>query len=180
MKKEIFKEIVIPEGVHAKVDGNVLKISGKDGEITRKMNLNKLEFKISEGKIVIGRKKATKNEKKIINTTAAHIKNMIIGVQKKFEYQLKVCFSHFPFTVEAKGNEILIKNFLGEKVPRKVDVQKDVEIKIDKQNITIKSADKELAGQAAANLEEATKVKNRDRRVFQDGIYITSKAGREI
>ena len=180
MKKEIFQNIEIPEGVEVNLDGTVLTVKGKEGDNKRTFNTNKLVFEKKENQIVIGSKKATKKEKKIINTIKAHIENMIKGVQKKFEYKLKVGFSHFPITVEISGKDILIKNFLGEKIPRKSKILEGVEIKIDKDVITVISSDKELAGQTAANFEAATKVRARDRRIFQDGIFITNKAGREM
>jgi len=180
MKKNLFKEIEIPEGVEVNLEGSTLIIKGPEGETKKKFQLKKLELKKQENKIIVGNKKATKNEKKQMNTIEAHIKNMIKGVQEKFEYVLKICFSHFPFTVDIKGNTAEIKNFLGEKISRKVNLPEGVEIKADKTNITITSCDKELAGQAAANFERITKITGRDRRVFQDGIYMTNKAGKEI
>jgi large subunit ribosomal protein L6 len=105
---------------------------------------------------------------------------MIKGVQEKFEYQLKICFSHFPINVEIKDKEAIIKNFLGEKIPRKTKILEDVEVEIDKDIIKVRSVSKELAGQVAANFEIATKIRKKDRRVFQDGIFIINKAGKEI
>ena len=180
MKKELFQEIEIPEGVEVVIEGSTLKVRGKEGENKKTFKVNKLKFEKKDNKIVIGYEKATKKEKKLMNTLTSHVKNMIRGAQKKFEYQLKVCFSHFPINVEVKGKEVLIKNFLGEKIPRKTKISEGVEIEINKDIIKLTSIDKELVGQAAANFETATKIRKRDRRIFQDGIFIINKAGRVL
>ncbi|VVB80332.1 50S ribosomal protein L6 [uncultured archaeon] len=180
MKQEIFQEIEIPEKVEVTQKGNLVIVKGPEGENERKFNFRDLEFEIKGKKIKVGSKKATKKEKKRINSTTAHLRNMLQGSEKKYEYKLKVCFVHFPSTVEVKGSEVIIKNFLGEKVSRKAKIPKGAEVKIDKDIIIVKSSDKEIAGQAAANLEIATRIRKRDRRVFQDGIFITSKCGVEI
>jgi len=180
MHKELFQTIDIPEDVEVKIDGDIVETKGVAGENKREFDATNLVLEKKENQIIIGNKKATKKEKKRINTLVSHIKNMIKGVQEKFEYQLKICFSHFPITVEIQENEAIVKNFLGEKIPRKVKIPEGVEIHMDKEKININSVDKELAGQTAANFEMATKVPMKDRRVFQDGIYIINKAGREM
>jgi large subunit ribosomal protein L6 len=180
MRREIFETVKIPEGVEFSLEGNVAIIKGKEGELKKKFNLSKLKVEKKNDEVIIGNKSSTKKEKRMTNTIAAHLRNMIKGVQEKFEYQLKVAQSHFPITVEIKGREATIKNFLGEKIPRKAKIPEGVEASIDNGLITIKSIDRELAGQAAANLEKATWIRLRDRRVFQDGIFIINKAGKEI
>lgn len=180
MHKELYTEVEIPEGIEAKLDETTLTIKGPEGENKRDFKVGKLDMEQKGNKIIFGNKKSTKTEKRLMNTLAAHVRNMIKGVQEKFEYKLKVCFSHFPMTVELKDKEAIIKNFLGEKIPRRSKIVPGVDVKIDKQIITVTSHDKELAGQVAANFENVTKVTNRDRRVFQDGIFITSKCGVEI
>ena len=131
MKKKLFKEIEAPEGVEISLEGSTVIARGKEGESKRTFDIGKLDFKKEGNKIIIGNKGATKKEKKKMNTIVAHIKNMIKGVGKKFEYKLKICFSHFPFTVEINGNEVTIKNFMGEKVPRKVNLPEGIEIKFE-------------------------------------------------
>lgn len=180
MRKEIFQKIEVPADVSVEVKGSMITVKGKEGENKRDFDIGGLVFEKEGNTIRIGHKKSTKKEKKMINTIAAHIKNMIKGVQNKFEYKLKTVFSHFPITVEMKGRDVLIKNFLGEKTPRKTQMPEGVDVKIDKDIITITSTDKELAGKAAANFETATRIRMRDRRIFQDGIFMTNKAGKEI
>lgn len=181
MKKELYKTIEIPEGVNVEITQDEIKATGPKGESRREIRLPALIHIKKEGSNVqIGGPKISKKEKKIMNTLAAHIKNLIQGVTETFEYQLKVCSSHFPMTVTVSGDKAEVKNFLGEKIPRKVSLPKGVNVEVKKDLITITSTDKELAGQAAANLERSTKVGKRDRRVFQDGIFIIQKAGRDI
>ncbi|MEK6833047.1 MAG: 50S ribosomal protein L6 [Nanoarchaeota archaeon] len=180
MKKEFSQEIIIPEGVDVKKEGKSIIVKGSNGEASKEFNFGRLKYEKKDNKIVLSCASSTRNDKRMINTITAHLKNLINGVQTKFEYKLKICSSHFPINVEIKGNSVLIKNFLGEKTPRKCTMPKGAEVEVNKDIITVKSSNREIAGQASANFENATKVRNRDRRVFQDGIYITSKPGREI
>ena len=116
----------------------------------------------------------------MMNTFEAHINNMIKGVQNKFEYKLKICSSHFPMTVKIDGKKAIIKNFLGEKTDRKCKIMSGAEVEVNGNQIVVKSIDKEIAGQTSANFEAATKVGKRDRRTFNDGIFIINKAGKEL
>ena len=112
MRKELIQTIEIPEGVEVIVENAGFIVKGPEGEVKKEINFGKLDIKKDGSKIVIGHKTATKTEKKMMNTIAAHLKNMIKGTQEKFEYELKICFSHFPFTVSIEGNKGTIKNFL--------------------------------------------------------------------
>jgi large subunit ribosomal protein L6 len=105
---------------------------------------------------------------------------MMSGVQEKFEYVVKICSSHFPMTFELNGNVAVVKNFLGEKEARTTELPEGVELDVKGEIITIKSADKELAGKTVSKLEKLTKIRGRDIRVFQDGLYLIKKNGKEI
>jgi len=180
MKRDILKKIKIPEGVEAEFDSESIIL--KKGVKILRRNMGRLNVKKEKDEIVIEYRKATKKEKKQIMTLASHIKNMMEGLQSDFVYKLQVCVVHFPVTVtvDKKNNEISIKNFLGEKIPRKAKICKDVEVTVEKDIITVKSYDLEAAGQTAANIESTTKIRKRDRRIFQDGIFIIEKPGRKI
>lgn len=180
MRKEIIQTVEIPDGVEIKIEDPIVTVKGSEGELSKKFNFHNIEVKQKAGELTIGNEKATKNEKKMINTNAAHIRNMIKGVTQKFEYKLKICSSHFPMTVKIEGDDIIVKNFLGEKIERRTKIPKGAEVNLDKEFITVTSTNKEIAGQAAANFEAATRIRGRDIRVFQDGIYIINKAGKEI
>ena len=77
-------------------------------------------------------------------------------------------------------NEIVVKNFLGEKIPRRALILPGVKVRLDKDIITLESSDKEKAGQTAANIESSTRITDKDRRVFMDGIWMIEKAGKEL
>jgi large subunit ribosomal protein L6 len=180
MKIKYFQEIKVPEGVEINLEDNILKVKGPEGEVKRKIDLFNLDFENKNKNIKIGNKKTSKKEKKRINTLIAHLKNMIHGVQKPFEYKVKICSSHFPMSIETSEKEVKIKNYYGEKVPRIVKIPSGVKISAERETITIVSIDKELAGMAAANFEHAIKIRKKDKRIFQDGAYIIKKPRREI
>jgi large subunit ribosomal protein L6 len=180
MKKELIKKIEIPEGVSIELKGSEIVATSKGNKNLRDFDLRNLNLEKKENEIILSEKKASKNDKRMMNTIASHIDNMIKGVLNPYEYKLKVCFSHFPITVEVKGKEAIIKNFLGERSTRKLKLPEGVKVQVDKEIITVTSSDKEIAGQAAANFENITRIPNRDRRIFQDGIFITSKCGEDI
>ena len=180
-RADLKAEIEIPEGMHASIEHNNLVIKKGDIEIKRK--LNALINSILEGnKIILEKKKATKKNKKIFGSFEAHFRNMIKGLNQNFVYRLQIASVHFPVTVsvDKAKNELIVKNFLGEKTDRRINLIEGVNVKVNRDIIEVESSDKEKAGKCAANIEKGTKVTNKDRRIYQDGIYIIEKPGREL
>lgn len=179
LSKSPIKKIAIPAGVQLDVENNIYKFKGPKGEASKKLISPEIKITKQDNTLVLESavKKPTRTEKDLINTFTSHIKNLITGVQDGYTYKLKVCASHFPITVTVDKDEVVVKNFLGEKIPRKSKILAGAKVKVEGDVITIEGADLENVSQTAANIEIATRIVNRDRRKFQDGIYITEKAG---
>ena len=178
MKADISDKIEILENVEVKIDKGIISAKGPKGEVTKKLIYPKINISVQDKNVIVESKKATKREKKMIGTFKAHIKNVIKGAAEGFNYKLKICSSHFPMTANIENNQFIVKNFLGESVARIINIKTGVDVKIEGTEINVESADKELAGQTAASIEKLCRIKGRDKRIFQDGIWMTEKAGK--
>ena len=180
MNENLERVVEIPEGVEVTINENDFVVKGKGKELSRNFDLGKISAIVKDGKVILTAKGATRRESKMIGTTWAHLKNMIKGIGEEFVYELEICNVHFPMNVKVDGDKIMIKSFLGETTQRIAKILANVNIDIKGSKITVSSNDIEAAGQTAANLEKATRLTGRDRRIFQDGIFITAKPGRII
>ena len=180
MNKDLERIIEIPDGMEININGNIVAVRRNGKELSRVFDLHKISLLSKDGKVIIGAKGATKRESKMIGTIWAHINNMIKGLQEDYVYQLEICNVHFPMNVKIEGDSVVIKSFLGETTKRVSKILPGVKVDIAGSKISVSSPNIEAAGQTAANLESATRLTSKDRRIFQDGIFITDKCGRKI
>lgn len=167
--------VQVPKDVEVRIEKDTVTVRGKLGEIKESFNLHGITHESREGEIILRKDSKRKVDKAAVGAIAAHIKNMIRGVTKGYEYRMKIVYAHFPINVSVEGKRVVIKNFAGEKTPRYAEVLGDVKVEVKGQELVVKGIKREEVGQTAANVENATKVKRKDARVFQDGIYIVSK-----
>ena len=172
---EVRYEIEIPETVVVKYENYALTVNGPLGELKREFKHDKIKMSVEKNKVVIYSPLPKKKDYATAGTWKAHVKNMIKGVTEGFEYHLKILYAHFPMKVTVKGDTVVIENFLGEKSPRYAKIFGNTKVEVKGDTVIVKSINKEHAGQTAANIEKATRIKDRDPRVFQDGIYIVKK-----
>ena len=171
----IREEIEIPEGVEVIIENNEVSVKGPNGEDSRKFTYPNVSINEKDGALLLETAFPKKKDKAMIGTTRAHINNMITGVTDGFTYHMKIVFAHFPMTVKVEKDIVTIDNFLGERHPRTAKIVGNAQVAVKGDEVTITGINKEHVGQTMANLEQATKIKGRDPRVFQDGIYLTSK-----
>jgi large subunit ribosomal protein L6 len=177
MHKTLNYTVPVPGGVDVTIKDNVITVKGPKGEIKRRLGAPNVRISAEKDKVTITAAEATRREKMHMGTIRGHIRNMVAGVQQPYVFKLKICSSHFPMNVAITGAQLVVKNFLGEKVPRAISFDKEVSVKIAGDVIEVSSPDIEAAGKVASKFEGLTFINNRDRRVFQDGIYITDKPG---
>ena len=113
-----------------------------------------------------------------VGTFESHIENVFHGVTEGWEYEMEVFYSHFPMQVTVEGDDVVIENFLGEKAARRTTVHGDTDVSVDGEELTVTGPDIEAVGQTAADIEQLTRINDKDVRVFQDGVYITRKPNR--
>ncbi len=171
----IREEIEIPEGVEVIINDTDVTVKGPNGINSRKFSYPNVDIEESNNIVILKTSFPKKKDKAMIGTTKAHISNMIKGVTDGFEYHMKIVFAHFPMTVKPEKDKVVIDNFLGERHPRSSKIVGESKVVVKGDEITITGINKEHVGQTMANLEQATKIKGKDPRVFQDGIYLTSK-----
>jgi large subunit ribosomal protein L6 len=168
------EEIPVPEGVEVTIDKEVT-VKGPKGELKRKFKQGNVTIKQEDSMVVLETRFPKKKDKAMLGTIKSHISNMIQGLTEGFTYRMKIVYAHFPMTVKAAKEKVTIENFLGERYPRTAKIVGSAQVKIQGDEVTVTGVNKEDVGQTMANLEQATKIKGRDPRVFQDGIYLVAK-----
>ncbi len=168
---EVSRTIQVPDDVTLSVVGKKVSVKGAKGNFTRDFSYATVAIEGDGKNVRISAKWPRKKETALVGTIYSHINNMITGVTKGYSYKMKIVFSHFPISVKTQGRSVLIENFTGERRPRKVDILGDVKVKIEAEDIIIQGANLEEVSQTAANIEQSTKVRRKDPRVFLDGIY---------
>ena len=171
-------EIEIPEKVQVSLHEGVVKVKGPQGELAKKLAHPRVKLEVKGKHVVVSSEMPRKKEKALVGTYGAHIRNMLVGATKGFEYKMKIVYAHFPIKTSIKGDTFVIENFLGEKFPRKTKILGSTKVQVKGDQVVLNGPDVEDVGQTAANIEKATKIRGFDPRVFQDGIYIVEKPGR--
>jgi large subunit ribosomal protein L6 len=181
MNQELLEtSVAVPKGVTVMEQAGSFTVKGPKGEVKRRLFHPRISYRVAGDEITISSRDVTKREKKMVFTYESHLRNMVQGVTEGHEYKLKICSGHFPMTVAIKGDILEVKNLLGEAVPRTLQLNKDTKVTVDGTTITVEGVDVEAAGQMAARIEQLTRRSGFDRRIFQDGIYITHKCGKQV
>lgn len=167
--------VTIPEKVKVNMDNSTVTVEGPGGKATRTFTHPRITIAKEGDTLKLKTESVQKKDRAVFGTWVAHLKNMISGAEKSYEYRLKVLFTHFPITVKQQDNKFIITNYMGEKGIKTANLMPGVKAVIQKEDITLTGPSKEDVGQTAANLEKSCRQKTKDIRVFQDGIYITKK-----
>ena len=170
------KEIIIPEGVTAEVDGSRVKISGGKGELKREFKLAySIKIQKQDNKIITSSELSHRKTKALVGTIIAHIRNMVRGITEGYTYKMKIVYSHFPMNVKVDGDKVVTQNFLGERTPRIAKIVGGTQVKIEGQDVTVSGNDIEEVGLTASCIEQSCRIVGFDKRRFSDGIYISGR-----
>ena len=175
MEKSITK-IQIPDDVKVNLKGSMLHVRGPLGHVYKNFKKIPVVIEINDNKILLKQTGERKKHFAILNTAKSIIQTLCLGVVDGFTIKMKIVYSHFPITVKVEGKKILIENFQGERAPRISMINGDTKVEVKGDDIIITGPVLTDVSQTAANVQLKSKVKNKDHRVFLDGIYRYSKS----
>lgn len=169
------QQITIPSECQVSLEEKTVTVNGPKGSLKRSFPEPQTKIEIEGDAFIASTHINRKRSRALVGTVVAHIRNMLIGVQHGYEYEMKIVYSHFPITVEIKEETVIIKNFIGERGPRTARLIGDVQVRTTEDEVFISGIDIEHVSQSAANIQQACKIRDKDRRVFLDGIYVIRK-----
>ena len=168
--------IDVPDKVTVSIKKNILSVEGPLGKTFKSFKKIPVNIQVSDGKVSLKAVGTRKKDYAILNTATSIISNLCEGVLEGYTIKMKVVHAHFPITVKPQGNNVLIENFQGERSPRITNVHGNTKVVAKGDELIITGPVLTDVTQTASEIEQKTKVKNKDHRVFLDGIYISSKS----
>lgn len=169
---EASRTIQIPEKVDLTLEGRKVTVKGEKGVLTRDFRQSPISIEKDGNSIRIWASWPRKKESSLVGTIHSHIQNMITGVTRGFTFKVKIVFSHFPITVKVKDKTVLVENFTGERSARRARIMGEAKVKIMPEDVIIQGIDLEAVSQTAANIEQSTRIKRKDPRIFLDGLFV--------
>ncbi|MBX4195920.1 50S ribosomal protein L6 [Candidatus Parcubacteria bacterium] len=149
----IGKQVVtLPEKTEINVSDRSFSVKGPLGEIERELHPS-IGVKVNGRDVTIEPKRLTLESKALWGTYAAHLRNMVDGVNKAFEK--KLILEGIGFKSEVKGDEIVFA--LGFSHPVKVKIPKDLKVTAEKNVITVSGMNREQVGEFAGKLRALKK-----------------------
>ncbi len=174
-QEEFENQVDIPEGVTVTVNKHMVSFVGPLGKTHKSFRSIPIDVKVNEGKIILSAIEKKKKDYAILHTARSIIRNICEGLVTGYTIKMKVVFSHFPITVKVEGKNILIENFQGERAPRITHIVGNTKVIPKGEDVILTGEVWTDITQTAANIELKSKVKNKDHRVFLDGIYVFEK-----
>ena len=176
MSTRQFQETIeIPEGINVTVDKHMIGFQGPLGKTFKSFRKIPINVEVADGKVTLKALGKRKRDYSILHTARSLIRNICEGLTEGYTIKMKVVYAHFPITVKVDGKTILIENFQGERAPRKTHIVGNTKVIPKGEDVVLTGEVWTDVTQTAANIELKTKVKNKDHRVFLDGIYIYEK-----
>ena len=164
-------ELEIPEGVTVTYKKPMITVQGPLGKTWKSFKKIPVTIEVTDGKVLFKAQGTRNKNRAIMNTSRSLIRNLCEGVVEGYTIKMKIVFSHFPITVKVDGKTVLIENFQGERAPRKTKVWGDTKVVPKGDDVIITGHVLTDVSQTAAEIENGSRVKNKDHRVFLDGVY---------
>lgn len=171
------KTITIPTDVQIQIDNGRVIVAGSRGSLTRDFSHAPIHIEMADEGVKTYVHNPRRKVAAMVNTVAAHIENMILGVTHGFKYIMKIVYAHFPITVRIDMDKKLVRieNFIGERAPRYARIFGDVSVTVKGDDVIIEGNNIEEVAQTSANIQARTKIRDKDPRVFMDGIFVYRK-----
>ena len=144
------RKIVIPEGVSVELNDNIVKVTGKLGELSLELP-NVIKMEIKDNEITLTRINEIKTTKAMHGTTNANITNMIKGVTEGYKKNLEIIGVGYRFNLQ--GNKLVISAGYSHPVEMQIPAGLKLEL-ISNTEISVFGISKELVGEFAANIRK--------------------------
>ena len=168
-------KIQIPAGTEVHVATDAVTVKGKGGTLVKPLH-PAVKVVVENGAVSVNPANNSRLAKALWGTYASHIKNMIAGVNTPFVKKLQV--EGIGFRAEVAGKNL--KLALGFSHPVLVAIPEGVTAVVEKNIITVSSANKESVGQFAASVRELKKPEPyKGKGIRYEGEVIIRKQGKK-
>ncbi len=167
--------VPIPKGVELKISATSVDVKGPNGNLSRTLPPH-VSIKEENGEIIVAREDDHRVSRAMHGLTRALLNNMVIGVTDGFKKELRIQGVGYRAVLEGKK----LKLELGFSHPIYYEFPQGIDIKVEKDIVSIHGADKEKVGQTAAEIRSFRKpepYKGKGVRYVDE--YVRSKVGKK-